>query len=76
MIQDFIGSERSSPQVYTITFEILSQKIVSKKNDSLIRYLENKSLVNKRSVSKSPTTKPGEFGKFLGVISCSTVEVA
>ncbi|KAL5250256.1 hypothetical protein ACHWQZ_G016105 [Mnemiopsis leidyi] len=44
------GSERSSPQVYTITFEILSQKIVSKKNDSLIRYLENKSLVNKRSL--------------------------
>ena len=62
----FTGSEKSSPQGYTITFEILSQKIISKNSESLIKYLENKSSVNKKSVSQimSIKSRNSGYGKF------------
>ncbi|XP_063688183.1 serine/threonine-protein phosphatase 6 regulatory ankyrin repeat subunit B-like [Bolinopsis microptera] len=44
------GSEKSSPQGYKITFEILSQKIVSGNEESFIKYFGNKSAVNKKSL--------------------------
>ena len=47
------GSEKSSPQGYEITFETLSQKIVSGMEESVTRYLGNKSVANKRSVIDS-----------------------
>ena len=46
----FSGSEKSSPQGYKITFEMLSQKIVSGNEESFIKYFGNKSAVNKKSV--------------------------
>lgn len=45
------GSDGASPQGYSITFEMLSQKVVSGDKEAVTRYLGEKSPVNKKSVS-------------------------